>query len=291
MWNTVLVDKSSTFCGNSWKKMEQLLIERKKNREFELVLEENPEEKLDLYSREKLIFLTAREDAACVAKEKGIPVIGYEEPEGEQVWSAQMVLYQMEDTAIRLLDHVYQREYHMPWTIAESKRCQIREMTLEDLDELYVLYQGKSIRQFMEPLYERDEEEEYTKAYIANMYHYYGYGMWLVFEKGTGILIGRAGLNNLTWNGNMILELGYAIAEEKQHMGYGTEVCQAIIEYTKEVDFGFDKLYCFIEPENKISIKLAEKLGFLGKVHVLRDGVPMIKYELDLTETEKGVTI
>lgn len=32
------------------------------------------------------------------------------------------------------------------------------------------------------------------KNYIENMYGFYGYGLWLVFEKETDELIGRAGI-------------------------------------------------------------------------------------------------
>lgn len=86
---------------------------------------------------------------------------------------------------------------------------------------------------YMEGLYEYEEELEYQKAYIENMYRFYGYGMWLVFEKKTGTLIGRAGVEHREeLNGDM--ELGYAIRTSFQQQGYAYEVCQAIMQYAGE---------------------------------------------------------
>ncbi len=45
---------------------------------------------------------------------------------------------------------------------------------------------------FIEPLCEKREDEiAYTKAYIENMYVYYGYGMWLVCDRENGEIIER----------------------------------------------------------------------------------------------------
>ena len=78
----------------------------------------------------------------------------------------------------------------------------IRELSLEDLPALEKLYQkegvtwrldadGERIPGFIEPLFAKEKEKKYQQAYITNMYGYYGYGMWLVFDKASGELIGR----------------------------------------------------------------------------------------------------
>ena len=86
----------------------------------------------------------------------------------------------------------------------------MRELELSDLDALFSMYAEPGMTDYMEGLYEYEEELEYQKAYIENMYRFYGYGMWLVFEKKTGTLIGRAGVEHREeLNGDM--ELGYAI--------------------------------------------------------------------------------
>ena len=151
-------------------------------------------------------------------------------------------------------------------------------MPVEALPDLYKLYEGEGITKYVEPLYEWEEELAYTKAYIKNMYRYYGYGMWLVKDRDTHELIGRAGLNNLEFEGKWILEMGYIIAADRQRMGYATEVCKAIIEYAKGADTGYDRLYCFVQPENEASKALLKHLQFVSEGYVWRDGKEMEVY-------------
>ena len=92
-------------------------------------------------------------------------------------------------------DRVYRRFKGIPWDIAETPRLKIREIKVEDVKRLYELYRDESITRYMEPLFEDPkQEEEYTKAYIKNVYGFYGYGMWIIESKESGQVIGRAGL-------------------------------------------------------------------------------------------------
>ena len=154
------------------------------------------------------------------------------------------------------------RYNHIPWDIGETDRCLIRELSLSDLPALYELYEKPGMTDFVEPLYDYETELEYQKAYIENMYGFYEYGMWLVFSKETGKLIGRAGLEHD--------EMGYMIAPKFQNQGYATEVCRFIIEYARE-NTDFEELYCRIDERNEASVRLAKKLGFTNSGHVDED--------------------
>ena len=145
------------------------------------------------------------------------------------------------------LERVYQRYHDIPWRVIETKRCYLREMIPDDLPDLYRLYAGKGMTEYMEPLYGWDEEMEYTKSYIENMYRFYGYGMWLVKDRMTDELIGRAGFDHYVVDGERILEMGYAIGVPYQRMGYASEVCQALIAYAKSAHLGYEELYCFVQ--------------------------------------------
>ena len=123
---------------------------------------------------------------------------------------------------IDYLERVRRRYNHIPWDIGETDRCLIRELSLSDLPALYELYDKPGMTDFVEPLYDYETELEYQKAYIENMYGFYEYGMWLVFSKETGKLIGRAGLEHD--------EMGYMIEPELWNQGYATEVCRFIID-------------------------------------------------------------
>ncbi len=154
------------------------------------------------------------------------------------------------------------RAKDLPWTVITTERCVLREFCMDDMDALFSLYQGKGITDHTEGLYPRAEEEAYERAYISNMYRYYGYGMWLVCKKSTGEVIGRAGLEHRDYPEGVELEMGYLIAAEEQNKGYATEVCRAMFAYACR-ELHFPRVNCLIEKDNEISVHLAKKLGFV----------------------------
>lgn len=233
---------------------------------------------------EECLLLAATDRVLSIIEGMEIARLGYINPRlPKQSFSGVEVLVEgFEEIGFDFLEHVYQRKHGIPWTVIETKRCILREMTVEDLDDLYRLYQGKNITRYMEGLYQdRQKEEEYTEAYIRNVYRFYGYGMWLAIDKATGRLIGRAGLGSRELHGAAALEMGYVVGEEFQHQGYATELCQAILSFAKE-NTGFTQIHCLIHRENRISIHLAEKLGFVWKEEVEDHGKILQRYEKPL---------
>ncbi len=243
---------------------------------------EGASDKLAPFWSDKIVVAKNAQDIAK-AKRENKPIIGLDTgTNAAELWGADYVV--MDESTIDevLAERVYKRHTGEPWTIAETKRCIIRELTMDDIDALFELYSKPGITDFVEPLYEYDKECEYEKAYIEHMYGYYEYGMWLVFSKETGKLIGRAGLENRdycdepeTYHSEM--ELGYIIAPEYQRQGYATEVCQAILEYAWE-NLCPERINCLIDEENYPSRRLVEKLGFhlIGKTDVT--GEPLLRY-------------
>lgn len=226
-----------------------------------------------------IIFLSSNQSLLDLARDVNIPAIAYQKPEMDTFLHAEMVVEGFEEVDMTFLQRVYERHFNIPWTILETKRCIVRELELSDLDALFSMYAEPGMTDYMEGLYEYEEELEYQKAYIENMYRFYGYGMWLVFEKKTGTLIGRAGVEHREeLNGDM--ELGYAIRTSFQHQGYAYEVCQAIMQYAREV-LQVHLLHCLIQKENALSEKLAIKLGFSYCGDRKIDGALMSDYQIE----------
>lgn len=204
------------------------------------------------------------------------PETGLEADNGIADSPADMYAEGMEEIDLDFLQRVYERRHGLPWTILETERCILREFTLKDLDDLFELYAGEGMTDYMEPLYAYEEEKAYQIAYIRHMYGFYGYGMWLVIEKATGRLIGRAGIEHREETGNE-LELGYAIGISYQRKGYATEVCKAILAYARE-KLHADRITCLIEKGNLVSCSLAEKLGFIFAGELVIEEKVMQKY-------------
>lgn len=182
-----------------------------------------------------------------------------------------------EEVDYDFFEKIYQRHHGLPWTILETERLVVRELALSDMDELFELYSYEGMTDYMEGLYPYEEEYEYQKAYIANMYRFFGYGMWLVFEKESGKLVGRAGVEHREeLEGE--LELGYAIGTPWQGKGYATEVCCGILQYVHE-ELGFEEICSLVQPENAVSVHLLEKWGFVQKREMILDGTNYRMYK------------
>lgn len=245
-------------------------------------------ENTDMLSKELEINVDIRKDALLIAatdeliaigKELGVATIAYAKSEfpNQTYRGVDMIVEGFEEVDADFLEKMYQRHHRIPWTILETERCVVRELALDDLDGLFELYADDGMDAYTESLYPYEEEKEFQRAYIENMYRYFGYGMWLVFEKETGNLIGRAGLEHREYNEVTELELGYLIGRSYQGKGYATEVCKAILTFAKE-NAGFDRINTLIQEENKVSIALSKKLGFEQKESYEVDGKIMHRF-------------
>ena len=207
---------------------------------------------------------------------------------GQRFKGLPMVIEGFEEVDFAFLNRIYERCHKIPWTITKTRRCVIRELSLSDLDELRELYdrpgitwrldaQGRRIPGFIEPLYSPEEERDYQEAYIANMYGYYGYGMWVITDRKTGKLMGRAGLEHREFGSGTELELGYLVDPDVQQQGIATEVCTAILDYAgKNLDF--PRVNALTSADNRASIGLLSKLDFQYMEDVCMEGQWYLRY-------------
>lgn len=217
------------------------------------------------------IWIVSNRQQKQIADSLGIASVG------EPQCGTRYAVESLAELDIEYLERVRRRYNHIPWDIGETDRCLIRELSLSDLPALYELYDKPGMTDFVEPLYDYETELEYQKAYIENMYGFYEYGMWLVFSRETGKLIGRAGLEHD--------ELGYMITPELWNQGYATEVCRFIIDYARE-NTDFEELYCRIDERNTASVRLAQKLGFTNSGH-MDDDINASIYRKNIKNNEK----
>ena len=166
-----------------------------------------------------------------------------------------------------------------------TKRLLIREITLDDVEALYRIYSDERVTRYI-PGLQKDPQEErrMTKAYIESAYDFYGFGLWAVFERSTGRLIGRVGLTPRQMEDCCVLELGYVIDAGHWRQGYAAEACEAAIRYAQE-ELDCEELSAFIRVENTASIALAEKLGFHYFDRWQQDGFQFVWYIKELCDT------
>ncbi len=213
---------------------------------------------------EEILCLVERDREERIARELGWFCVGYLNPElpEEELSSCKILLEGFQEIDRAFLENVYTRACGLPVQIAETRRLLIREMTLADLDEINALYrEGESAVFFPECSLNRQEEEERIRAYIAYMYGLYQFGMWVVIEKESRQLIGRAGFGIADYLDFSEVDMGYLIGRKYRRKGYAEEACRAVLEYARSV-LCFPGVSAYVDSENLGSLRLLEKLGF-----------------------------
>jgi len=172
------------------------------------------------------------------------------------------ILVDVDDVDDIEFENIYRRYMGIPLDIAQTERTYIREFAMKDLDDLFELYNKPGITEYMEPLFEYEKERQYEENYIEYVYKLYGFGMWLIFDKTTNKLIGRAGIEvRETCEKENQAELGFCIASDMWRRGLAYEVCTCIIKIARE-EYGLTSLIARCDPDNKASRGLLTKLGF-----------------------------
>lgn len=224
--------------------------------------------KKGMYDKVNTLFITDQESVLKELKSEGnyVAVLLHEENRTQDLSSASYAITDIEEFDLESFRMIYMRLAGVPLMILETKRCSVREVTVEDVDALYEIYKESSITEYMDNLMEDPEEEKaYTRNYIDRVYGFYGYGIWAIVSKESGKVIGRAGIE---WReGFDIPEIGFVIAVPYQRQGYAFEVCKAIVDYGTE-ELGFHQMQALTDKENLASIKLCRKLGFNWKDQV-----------------------
>lgn len=235
---------------------------------------------LTIDGTERIFTITDCEEWARKLKSAGEPVAVYLHPdnEGQDLSGFLYAVEDPEDIDMAYMEKACRRMLGMPWEILETARCVVRETMVEDVDDFYEIYSEPEITKHMDNLYpEKEQEKEYIRQYIEQVYTFWEFGVWTVVEKASGAVIGRAGFSYR--EGYEEPEIGFIIGVPWQRKGYAEEVCRAILAYGKET-LGFGKVQALVRPGNDASIKLCGKLGFQEEGVVSIDGVEHIRLSL-----------
>jgi HAD superfamily hydrolase (TIGR01509 family) len=193
----------------------------------------------------------------------GITSIGFLNPNSgtQDLRKSAILIEGFDEVDYHFINMVYQHAKLLPATILTTERLILRELAVEDIKTLCQICDKPTIRKLLTD-YTGDPALEKAKleAYIKNIYHYYGYGLWGIFMKETGQLIGRCGIEYKILNGEAVHELGYLIDTDYQGLGYATEAVRATLDYAFE-RLDIDRILAVIEKGNIPSAHLADKLG------------------------------
>jgi RimJ/RimL family protein N-acetyltransferase len=153
---------------------------------------------------------------------------------------------------------------------APTRRLAFREMTRDDLDDMAALLGDPQVMRY----YPHPKTLEEALAWIAwnqLLYREHGVGLWLLTLGATGGFVGDCGLTPQQVDGVTELEVGYHVRAALQGRGLATEAAAACWDYARDV-LGADRLIAIIDPRNRPSQRVAEKLGLALERHTDNQG-------------------
>lgn len=170
-------------------------------------------------------------------------------------------------------DRVYARFRHKPWKIGENDTVLLREFSVDDIRELYLLEQEMQaypavsgiLGELADTPWEglpADVREALTaklSSYIEHQYAFYEYGLWGIYLRSEERLIGMCGFS-VTEEG--VPSLGYYVSPAYRRRGFATQCCRMALDFvenwvqTEEVSADIDR-------ENFASLCIVRSLGFV----------------------------
>lgn len=143
--------------------------------------------------------------------------------------------------------------------VIETERLQLIEMDLSDIGALSSILQDERVMYAYNGAFSAEE----TMAWMQKQRHRYRefeFGLWGVFLKETGTMIGQCGITMQDYKDRQVPEIGYLLAHRYWHKGYATEAAIACREYGFNV-LHFDALYSIIRDTNMASQNVAIRNG------------------------------
>ena len=144
----------------------------------------------------------------------------------------------------------------------ETPRLMIRAMEPDDLDGLWTIFTDQKVMaSFNEPPFNREQMQGWLQRNLDHQ-NEYGYGLFSVFHKAEGLLIGDCGLERMDEDGTIAAELGYDFRSDYWNQGYATEAATSVRDYAFK-DLQLPQLISLIRVGNQPSRRVAEKIGML----------------------------
>lgn len=135
-----------------------------------------------------------------------------------------------------------------------TERCLIRNLNIEDTDELYQVLSDEDVMRYIEPVFDMEK----TKAFIQSAGMCEPPLVYAIVWKQTGNVIGHAIFHIYEQSD---YEIGWILDKSYWGMGIADEVTKKLVEYAK--CSGADSCVIECDAEQVASKRIAIKNGFV----------------------------
>jgi RimJ/RimL family protein N-acetyltransferase len=152
-------------------------------------------------------------------------------------------------------------------TVAEldTERLVLRRHTIADFADCLAMWSDPGVTRFIGGKPATQEEVWARLLRYSGHWSLLGYGYWVVEDKRTGRFVGEVGFADfkrvIEPSLDGVPEIGWALAPWAQGQGFAMEAVRAAVAWG-DTHFGPTRTACIINPDNRPSIRIAEKCGY-----------------------------
>ncbi len=171
----------------------------------------------------------------------------------------------------------------------QTDRLILRPYNVADFDNYLKMVSDPKVVQFLggRPMPAEDAWNRLLR--YTGHWAVFGFGMFAVFERTTNRFLGETGIadfhRGLGCDFDGVGEAAWVFTSESQGRGFAYEAAMAALKwYSSEEDH--QRTVCLIAPDNRASLVLAEKLGYIPFGNVVYRGGPFVT--LERISTDRG---
>ncbi len=170
----------------------------------------------------------------------------------------------------------------------ETDRLVLRPYNTTDFEDYLKMVSDSKVVQFLggQPMPAEDAWNRLLR--YAGHWALFGFGMFAVFERATGFFIGDTGVadfhRGLGQHFDGVGEAAWVFTSESQGRGFAYEAAMAALNWYSSSHADRRRTVCLIAPDNRPSLVLAEKLGYVPFGNVIYRGGPFVTLERTLID-------
>lgn len=157
---------------------------------------------------------------------------------------------------------------------------------MEDAVPLLDIFSDPKAMRYFDVIFDRARMEQWVRDNLEHESQH-GFSLLSVILKENEVLIGDCGLETDTIDGLTIVGIGFDFNSSYWGNGYATEAALAVLEYGFTT-FEFECISGWIDPENRPSQKVAERIGMTVKRYVDRGGKRYALYVIKREDWKNG---
>ena len=168
-------------------------------------------------------------------------------------------------------------------TVLQTERLKLSRLSYDDREFIFELVNEPSFKHYIgdKDVNSLEDADQYLREGPIGHYESFGFGLFLVSLKGTEIPTGICGLIRREEFDDP--DIGFAFLKRHREQGYATESSRAVLAHGFEtLDLG--RIIAVADPDNKASVKLLDKLGFVYERDVR---MPEDEHDIRLCAIEK----